>query len=114
MNDDIFNDMGEDFDPRDYGIEYDEIAEIYAAADIKEEGKRQARDYALMHYADFERLKVKDSVDAINQYIKSNKLSRDSVIVFLSNMISIFEEYEEFEKCSLCNKIKEGVTYAKT
>lgn len=110
MKDDWFNiNDDEDFDPDDHGIEMDEIAKIHAIADMKESQQKWARKQAEEFYKDFETLDILLSVKSILKMIRSNELELTNVNLMLNNMIEIFKETEDYEKCHICLKIKEGI-----
>lgn len=99
----------DDFDPEDHGIENDEIAKIYAEADMKDEKLRWIEKRAEEHYEDFKNLSVSGAIQRINDLISSDSISSDSARIFLDNLIKVFSEKEEYEKCSICLKIKNGI-----
>lgn len=101
--------MEEDFDPKNHGIEEDEIAKIYAMRDMEYENKKWLRDQANDFYKDFENLDVNTSISEIYSLIKNKELTLSSVNLLLDNMILIFEESEEYERCHFCNQIKKGL-----
>jgi len=101
------------FDPNDHGIEMDEIAKIHAMADMKGDQEIWAREQANKFYNDFEGLDINESVLAINSLIKNKALDILQVNTMLDNMINVFLQDEEFEKCHVCNEIKKGVNNAR-
>ena len=101
--------MEEDFNPEDHGIDSDEIAKIYAMQDMEEENKRWLREQANDFYNDFDDLDVDESIKEIKALVTADEISLESVILLLDNMISVFEEDEEYEKCHVCNQIKKGI-----
>lgn len=101
--------MEEDFNPEDHGIESDEIAKIYAMQDMEEENKKWLREQADEFYDDFDDLDVDESIKEIKHLIKSGEIALESVNLLLDNMIIVFEEDEEYEKCHVCNQIKKGI-----
>ena len=101
--------MEEDFNPEDHGIDSDEIAKIYAMQDMEEENKRWLREQANDFYNDFDDLDVDESIKEIIALVTADEISLESVILLLDNMISVFEEDEEYEKCHVCNQIKKGI-----
>jgi hypothetical protein len=106
----MYYDNSEDnFNPEDHGIEMDEIAKIYAMADMKEEQKKWAIKKALELYEDFSHLNAVEATKAVYDLIKSEALTLKQVNEMFSNMITIFEETEEYEKCHKCLLIKTGV-----
>jgi hypothetical protein len=112
---DLFNNNPDDgFNPEDHGIENDEIAKIYALNDMKEDHNKWAINQALRFYSDFEALDIKKSIEEVTKSINAGDLKRSNVIETIDNMIAIFEDCEEYEKCSVCNKIKKGILNAKT
>lgn len=110
MEDNWFNtDPNDGFNPEDHDIEMDELAKMYALADMKESQELWAKDRAETFYKDFENLDVFKSITAVLSMIKSNNLKLEEVNIMLDNMIRIFEKSEEYEKCSICLQIKNGV-----
>jgi hypothetical protein len=109
MEDFFNNDPDDGFNPEDHGIENDEIAKIHAMADMKEDHAKWARTQALKFYADFEHLDIQTSIKAVNELIKMKEVKKGDAITMLNHMIAIFEETEEYEKCNVCNQIKEGI-----
>jgi hypothetical protein len=106
----MYNNEPEDnFNPEDHGIEMDEIAKIYAMNDMKEEQKRWAIKRALELYEDFSHLDAVEATKAVYALIRSGALSFEQVNEMFDNMISVFEETEEYEKCHKCLLIKIGV-----
>jgi len=45
----------------------------------------------------------------IKALLKAGEISLESVNLLLDNMIIVFEEDEEYEKCHVCNQIKKGI-----
>ncbi len=110
MIDDWLNQNPDDgFDPNDHGIEMDEIAKLHAMADMKEDQEIWARQQANKFYNDFESLDVSDAILAVSSLIKTKVLNIDQVNTMLNNMIKIYEQDEEFERCHICNQIKKGL-----
>ena len=110
MIDDWLNQNPDDgFNPNDHGIEMDEIAKLYAMADMKEDQEIWAREQANKFYNDFDNLNISDAILAVNSLIKTKVLSIDQVNTMLDNMIEVFLIDEEFEKCHVCNEIKKGL-----
>lgn len=99
----------EEFNPEDHGVEMDEIARMYAERDMEQEKKEWAREQANRFYADFATLDVKNSIKAVMRLIRDGELTPREVNDMLDNMIGIFEEEEEYEKCHVCKQIKTGV-----
>jgi hypothetical protein len=107
---DWFNlNSNDDFNPEDHGIEMDEIAQMYAMADMKEEHKAWAKEQAEKFYKDFETLDIPDAVSAVITLIKSKSVTLDQTNTMLDNMIQVFQEYEEYERCHVCLEIKKGI-----
>lgn len=100
---------GDDFNPDDHDIEMDEIAKIYAMADMKETQHKWLKDRAELFYKDFETLDVSASIMAIRTMINHNQTSISNVNTMLDNMISIFQDDEEYERCHFCLQIKNGL-----
>jgi len=110
MNENWFNtDPDDDFNPEDHGIEMDEIAKIYALADMKESQIKWAKTQAEKFYHDFENFNTRTTVSLIALMIKTKELDLNSINLMLDNMISIFQENEEYEKCHKCLQIKNGI-----
>lgn len=110
MENDWFNlNPNDGFNPEDHGIEMDEIAKMHAIADMKESQQHWARKQAETFYEDFKTLDVSFSIKTILKMIHSKELELSNVNLMLDNMISIFQETEEYEKCHICLKIKEGL-----
>lgn len=101
--------MEEDFNPEEHDIELDEVAKMYAEQDMKEEGREWAREQATRFYRDFEKLDIDQAITAVYALIKSGEISLPEVVTMLDNMISVFEEDEDYEKCHVCKGIKSGV-----
>ena len=102
--------MGEDdFNPEDHGIELDEMAKMYAEQDMEEERREWAREQANRFYSDFEKLDTDQAITAVYALVKSGELELAEMTIMLDNMISVFEEGEEYEKCHTCKLIKLGV-----
>ena len=98
-----------EFNPEDHGIELDEIAKMHAERDMEEERKEWLREQANRFYADFATLNIPQAVTAVMALIRAGELSHAEVVTMLDNMIEVFEESEEYEKCHTCKLIKEGV-----
>lgn len=110
MEDNWFNlDPNDGFNPEDHGIEMDEIAKMHALADMKESQKEWVRNQAERFYSDFEKLDTKTSIKSIVSMINAKELEIGNVNTMLDNMITIFQETEEYEKCHICLQIKTGV-----
>jgi hypothetical protein len=110
MEENWFNtDPNDGFNPEDHGIEMDEIAKMHAIADMKESQMEWARKQAERFYQDFEDLDVPNAVSAITGMIKNKELEISKVNLMLDNMITIFQETEDYEKCHVCLQIKTGV-----
>ena len=101
--------MNPEFNPDEFDIEGDEIAKMYAIADMKEEQKKWASEKAHTFYQDFESLDVKAATIAVTHLIKKGEITKKHVNELFDNMIEIFEESEEYEKCHKCNQIKKSV-----
>jgi|688.fasta_scaffold671743_2 hypothetical protein len=99
----------EEFNSEEFDIEGDEIAKMYAIADMKEERKRWANEKAQTFYQDFESLDVEAAIVAVAHLIRNKEITKKHVTELFDNMIEIFEEGEEYEKCLKCNQIKKGV-----
>ena len=108
-NDWLNQDSDDDFNPEDHNIEMDEIAKMYAIEDMKESQREWAREQAEKFYKDFEDLDVDIAIHSIKRLIKTKEVSKDQVITMLNNMISIFQNDEEYERCHICLQIKNGL-----
>jgi hypothetical protein len=97
------------FNPEDHGIEMDEIAQMYAMADMKDDHKKWVKEQAENFYQDFESLDIPTAVSAVIALIKSESITLEQTNTLLDNMIQIFEEDEEYERCHVCLKIKKGI-----
>ena len=84
----------------------DEIAKIYAQKDMESQKQEWAREQALKFYDDFETLDINEAVLQINCLIADKTLTTKAVNNMIDNMIKIFVEMEEYEKCHVCNQIK--------
>jgi len=92
MIDDWLNqDPDDGFNPNDHGVEI------------------WAREQANKFYNDFESLNVNDAVLAVGSLIKTKVLNIDQVNTMLNNMIKIYEQDEEYERCHICYQIKKGL-----
>jgi|TARA_B100001094_G_C18069293_1_gene739139 hypothetical protein len=110
MIDDWLNQNPDDgFNPNDHGIEMDEIAKLYAMADMKEDQEIWAREQANKFYNDFDSLNISDAILAVGSLIKNKALNLKQVNTMLANMIEVFKDDEEYEKCHVCNEIKKGI-----
>jgi|TARA_R110000803_G_scaffold147097_1_gene212741 hypothetical protein len=112
INDWLNQNPDDGFDPNDHDIEMDEIAKLHAMADMKDDQEIWAREQANKFYNDFEGLNITDSVLAVNSLIKTNALDIMQVNTMLDNMIKVFLQDDEFEKCHVCNEIKKGLNNA--
>jgi len=114
MIDDWLDQYSDDeFNPNDHDIETDEIAELYAISDMKEDQEIWAREQANKFYNDFGSLNISDAVIAVNGLIRNKILDIKQVNTLLDNMIEVFLADEEYEKCQVCNEIKKGLTNAR-
>lgn len=110
MENDWYNSDPEDgFNPEDHNIEMDEIAKMYAIADMKDEQKSWAKTQAEKFYNDFENLSIEESVIAVKALIKSKSVSLKEANLLLDNMIQVFQDDEEYERCHVCLQIKKGI-----
>ena len=87
----------------------DEIAKLYAMEDMKEEKLNWARKQANKFYNDFESLDISDAVIAVKSLIDNKSLDLKETNQMIDNMIQIFQEDEEYEKCHVCLQIKNGI-----
>jgi hypothetical protein len=110
MENDWYNFNPDDgFTPEDHDIEMDEIAKMYAMADMKEEQKAWAKQQAEKFYSDFENLSIDEAVIAVNALISTNVVSISEANDLFDNMIQVFQEDEEYERCHICLQIKNGI-----
>ena len=108
-NDWLNQDPDDGFNPNEHGVEMNEIAKIHAMADMKGDQEIWAREQANKFYNDFENLNITDAIVAVNSLIKNEALSITQVNIMLDNMINVFIQDEEYEKCQVCNEIKKGL-----
>ena len=87
----------------------DEIAKMYAMADMEEEQKTWARKQAEKFYTDFENLSIEESILAVKSLIKTENVTLAEANKLMDNMIQVFQEDEEYEKCHICLQIKNGI-----
>lgn len=109
INDWNDSDPDDGFNPQDHGIEMDEIAKLYAMADMKDDQDEWAREQAEKFYSDFDDLSVEESVLAVRSLIKTKSVSLIEANKLLDNMIKVFQNDEEYEKCHVCLQIKKGI-----
>ena len=110
MENDWYNSNPDDgFTPEDHDIEMDEIAKMYAMADMKEEQKAWAKKQAERFYSDFENLSVEEAVLAVNALISTKNVTLPEANTLLDNMIQVFQDDEEYERCHVCLQIKNGI-----
>ncbi len=50
-------------------------------------------------------MNVSDAILAVSSLIKTKVLNIDQVNTMLNNMIKIYEQDEEFERCHICNQL---------
>ena len=108
-NDWLNQDPDDGFNPNEHGVEMNEIAKIHAMADMKGYQEIWAREQANKFYNEFENLNITDAIVAVNSLIKNEALSITQVNIMLDNMINVFIQDEEYEKCQVCNEIKKGL-----
>ena len=109
INDWNDSDPDDGFNPQDHDIEMDEIAKMYAMADMEEEQKTWAKKQAEKFYADFENLSIEESVLAVKSLIKTESVTLPEANKLMDNMIQVFQEDEEYERCHICLQIKNGI-----
>jgi len=113
MEDDWYNPNPEDgFSPEDHNIEMDEIAKMYAISEMENEQREWAKKQAQKFYNDFEDLSISESVSAVNSLITNGGVSLTEANTLLDNMIQVFQDDEEYEKCHVCLQIKKGLNNA--
>ncbi len=108
-NDWLNPDSDDNFNPEDHGIEMDEIAKMYAKQDMEENQRLWAREQADKFYKDFENLNIKQSIKAVHVLIDNGTIDLPSANSLFDNMISVYEQYEEYERCHICLQIKTGI-----
>ena len=96
----------EDFNSDDFGLEPDEMSKLYAMEDMKEERRKWAIEQAYKFYDDFDSLDVEEVVSNLNGLIEQGTLRESQITTMFENMICVFQELEEYEKCHVCNQIK--------
>ncbi len=110
MENDWYNSDPEDgFNPQDHDIEMDEIAKMYAMADMEEEQKTWAKKQAEKFYSDFDKLSIEEAVLAVKSLVKTKSVTISEANTLLDNMIQVFQDDEEYEKCHICLQIKNGI-----
>lgn len=109
INDWNNSDPDDGFNPQDHDIKMDEIAKMYAMADMKDEQKTWAKRQAEKFYSDFDNLSIEESILAVKALIKTKSVTVTEANTLFDNMIHVFQEDEEYEKCHICLKIKNGV-----
>ena len=73
---------------------------------MKSDKKAWAVEQAYKFYDDFDSLDVDEVVTNLHALIKDGTLRDSQINVMLENMITVFTELEEYEKCHICNQIK--------
>lgn len=109
LNDWYNSDPEDGFNPQDHGIEMDEIAKMYAIADMENEQKMWAKEQAEKFYSDFESLNIDEAIHSVKSLIKTGSVTEKDLLTLMDNMIKIFEETEDYEKCHVCLQIKKGI-----
>lgn len=110
MINDWYNSDPEDgFNSEDHDIEMNEIAKMYAMADMEDEQKAWAKRQAEKFYDDFDSLSIENSILAVKSLIKNKGVSLQEANTLMDNMIQVFQEDEEYEKCHICLQIKNGI-----
>ena len=109
INDWNDSDPDDGFNPQDHDIEMDEIAKMYAMADMKEEQQTWAKRQAEKFYSDFDNLSIEESILAVKSLIKTDSVTIEEANALFDNMIHVFQDDEEYEKCNICLKIKNGI-----
>jgi hypothetical protein len=110
MKNNWFNSDPEDsFNPQDHNIEMDEIAKMYAIADMEDEQRIWAKKQAEKFYGDFDSLSIEDATLAVKSLIKNKAVTLLEANTLMDNMILVFQEDEEYEKCHICLQIKTGI-----
>lgn len=90
--------------------ENDEIAKIYAMADLKTEHWNKTLQEVDYFYGDFSKYSSpNEAIRSIKGLIKTSELTLTTVHSLLENMIKVFEKIEEYEKCAFLLKIKKGL-----
>jgi len=99
----------DDLDPDDWDdsdMDSNEMGKLYAMEDMKEDKEKWAIKQAYKFYDDFDSLNVDQVVTNLHVLLKEGTLRKSQVDVMLENMITVFTELEEYEKCHICNQIK--------
>ena len=78
-------------------------------ADMKEEQRTWAKKQAERFYSDFENLSVEEAVLAVNALISTKNVTLSEANTLLDNMIQVFQDDEEYERCHVCLQIKNGI-----
>ena len=86
-------------------LDGNDIAKIYAERDMENYKKKWLKEKADLHYSDFKNLSIDAAVIAINFAIENSDVTRESSIELLENLIEIYKEYEEYERCSKLDNI---------
>jgi len=76
---------------------------------MEEEQKIWARKQAEKFYTDFENLSIEESILAVKSLIKTENVTLAEANKLMDNMIQVFQEDEEYEKCHICLQIKNGI-----
>ena len=93
-------------DPEDFGLDPDEMGKLYAMEDMKKDRNEWAVEQAYKFYDDFDSLNVEEVVTNLHALIEDGTLRESQIRVMLENMISVFTDLEEYEKCHICHQIK--------
>ena len=64
----------DNFDPNDHNIENDEIAKIYAEADMKEERREWIKGRVNTFYNDFDKLSIDGAVERLKALVNSKSI----------------------------------------
>lgn len=90
----------------------DEMSQIHAEYDMKQERQIWLLNKANEFYADFNSVDISTSINSVQYLIDEGEISIEVAVETLDNMISLFVDVEEYEKCDVCNKIKKGIENA--
>lgn len=110
MEENWFNlDPDDGFNPEHHDVEMDEIAKIYAMSDMKKNQHDWVRTQADAYYTDFTKVNTTTAISSILAMINNKELILTNVNTMLDNMISLYQETEEYERCHVCLQIKTGI-----
>ena len=76
---------------------------------MEEEQKTWAKKQAEKFYSDFDKLSIEEAVLAVKSLVKTKSVTISEANTLLDNMIQVFQDDEEYEKCHICLQIKNGI-----